>query len=90
MDQSSSRLESMLAGDVTSPSERVSRGEQILQLASALEGLPDDQREAVARHYLLGESLSEVGRYLDRSSAAVAGLLQRGLRRLRDVMPESE
>jgi len=90
MQQSSSRMGSLLVSKASSPSQQVYREEQILQLTKALENLPEDQREAVARHYLLGESLAEVGQHLSRSTAAVAGLLQRGLRRLRELLPQSE
>lgn len=87
LDLSSSRLEELAAGDQTSPSQRAVRGELVLQLAAALEALPADQREAVGRHYLLGQTLAQVGDALGRSPAAVAGLLQRGLRKLRDLLP---
>ncbi len=56
----------------------------------ALGKLPDSQREAVMLHYLHGLPLSEVARQLARSPAAVAGLLQRGLKGLRKLMPDAE
>jgi RNA polymerase sigma-70 factor (ECF subfamily) len=90
LDRSSARLEALAAAEQTSPSEAAVRGELVLRLATALEELPPDQREAVARHYLLGQTLAEVGAALDRSPAAVAGLLQRGLRTLRDLLPEPD
>ena len=89
LDRSSLRL-SDLAGPVTSPSQRAVKAEMVLKLAAALEELPADQREAVARHYLLGETLAEVAKRLERSPAAAAGLVQRGLRKLRELLPNSE
>ncbi len=90
LDRSSLRLESLAPAEQTSPSDAADRAEMVLRLAAALEELPPDQREAVARHYLLGQSLAEVGEALGRSQAAVAGLLQRGLRKLRQLLPPPE
>jgi RNA polymerase sigma-70 factor (ECF subfamily) len=86
MDQSSARLEAFLAGGRSSPSAQAVRQEQLLGLAHALARLPDDQRAAVELKHLKGCSLDEVGRRLGRTKASVAGLLFRGLRRLRELM----
>ena len=56
------------------------------RLAAALEGLPDAQREAVRLHYWHGWTVAQVAEHLGRSPAAVAGLLKRGLRQLRERM----
>ena len=47
--------------------------------------LPQDQREALRLRYLEGKTLLEIAERLDRSEMAVAGLLKRGLRSLRDL-----
>jgi RNA polymerase sigma-70 factor (ECF subfamily) len=52
LEQSSIRLESILAVDQTSPSQRAVRHEQLIRLAGALEDLPDDQRQAVELRHL--------------------------------------
>jgi RNA polymerase sigma-70 factor, ECF subfamily len=83
LDRSSVRLDQILAADQTSPSRAAIRAERALRLAEALENLPEAQREAVARHYLLGQDLAEIARLLDRTIPAVAGLLHRGLSQLR-------
>ena len=75
LDRSSARLEALTVAEQTSPSEGAARAELMLRLAAALEELPADQREAVARHYLLGQCLPR-SRGAGRSPAAVAGLLQ--------------
>jgi RNA polymerase sigma-70 factor, ECF subfamily len=90
LDRSTARLDHVLQADGTSPSGAAVRAERALRLAEALEGLPDAQREAVARHYLLGQELAEIARALDRTTAAVAGLLQRGLRALRQRLHDLE
>ena len=88
LSQSSSRLEAWLAADQSSPSESVERHEQLLLLAGALAQLPQDQREAVTLHHLQGWSLAELAKHLDRSEAAVAGLLHRGFKKLRELLHE--
>jgi len=84
--QSSARLEGMLAAVQSSPSQQAVRNEDLLRLANALSGLPEGQREAIVLHHLQGCSLTETARRLVRTDAAVAGLLHRGLKKLREVM----
>lgn len=78
-------LESWIQSVQTSPSGRVMKEEQLRRLAWALSELPDAQREAIELHHLHGLSLAETASQLDRSYAAVAGLLRRGLSRLREL-----
>lgn len=84
----SGRLECWFALDQTGPVDRAARNEQFLRLADALEGLPEDQRDAIILHYLQGWKLAEIAEQLDRSVSAVGGLLHRGLKRLREVVVE--
>jgi RNA polymerase sigma-70 factor (ECF subfamily) len=88
LEQSSARLERILAADQTSPSGRVERQERLVRLADALAALPEDQRRAVELKHLNGLSLVEIAYRMDRSVPAVAGLLQRGLRTLREELGE--
>lgn len=90
IDQSSVRLEAMLGSPQSSPSQRAARSEDLLRLADALAQLPDTQREAIVLHHLQGCSLAETARHLERSDAAVAGLLRRGLKKLRELMTAGE
>jgi RNA polymerase sigma-70 factor, ECF subfamily len=90
LDASSARLEEWLAADRSSPSQRAERGEQALLLASALEQLPDAQREALILQHWHGLSLAEIGEQLGRSPEAVAGLIKRGLKQLRCLLREDE
>jgi RNA polymerase sigma-70 factor (ECF subfamily) len=89
-EQSSCRLEGLLAAEHTSPSQRADRNEQLLLLTAALGALPEAQREAVTLHYLRKMSLAEIGAQLGRSPAAVSGLLHRGLKALRDQLKSLE
>jgi RNA polymerase sigma-70 factor (ECF subfamily) len=87
VEQSSTNLAHWLAQEQPSPSQQAVRQEQVLELAAALAQLPENQRTAVELHHLEGYSLAEVGRHLQRSKEAVAGLLFRGLKRLRELLP---
>jgi RNA polymerase sigma-70 factor (ECF subfamily) len=90
LDESSARLESCLHADESSPSQRAMRHEQLIDLARSLAALPDDQRRAVELHHLKGMTVAEVGEQMQRSRAAVVGLLFRGLKALRQHMGASE
>jgi RNA polymerase sigma-70 factor (ECF subfamily) len=69
-----------------SPSLHVIRAEAALNLALALEKLPEHQGAAVRMRHLQGRGLDEIAAALDKSPAAVAGLLRRGLQSLRELM----
>jgi RNA polymerase sigma-70 factor (ECF subfamily) len=86
LDSSSCRLGEFLAADQSSPSQRAARHEDVLRLAQALARLPDDQRTAVEMHHLEGATLAETAEGMGCSEPAVAGLLHRGLRKLRELM----
>lgn len=90
LEQSSVRLEGWLAAEQSSPSQQAERNERMLRVANAIEALPEAQREAIALHYWHGWSPSEIAAHLDRTPAAVAGLLHRGLTTLREVLVDAE
>ncbi|MEO1527567.1 MAG: sigma-70 family RNA polymerase sigma factor [Planctomycetota bacterium] len=85
---SSMRLEGLLAGDGPTPSQNVAFGESVIQISEAITELPDAQGDAVRLHYLEGMKLSEVARSLGKSTGAVAGLLHRGMKALRERLGE--
>jgi RNA polymerase sigma-70 factor, ECF subfamily len=85
---SSARLERFLAAPQSSPSEQAAHNEAVLRLADALTTLPEAQRDAIVLHYWQGLPVAEVAARLGRSPAAVAGLLQRGLKTLRGFLQE--
>jgi RNA polymerase sigma-70 factor (ECF subfamily) len=87
---SSARLERWLATDDFSPSEEAEREERAVRLAMALAQLPDAQREALVLQYWHGWTLAEIGRQMERTPAAVAGLLKRGLKKLRQELQDEE
>lgn len=70
-----------------SPSGAAMQGESAMILAQQMESLPEDQYEAIRLRYIEGHSLASISSLMDRSEAAVAGLLKRGLEGLRKKFP---
>jgi RNA polymerase sigma-70 factor (ECF subfamily) len=89
LEESSHRLENWLAAPASSPSQVAERHEQLLRLAQALAQLPQEQKEAVELHHLRGLAVAETARLMQRSKPAVMGLLQRGLKKLRELLGDS-
>ena len=59
-----------------------------VSVAEVLETLPDMQREAVRLKLLEGRRLEDIATILGRSLPATAGLLKRGMAKLRENMSE--
>jgi RNA polymerase sigma-70 factor (ECF subfamily) len=87
---SASRLEAWLQDQAPQPGGQAERNEELLRLAEALARLPEEQRRAVELKHLKGLPASEVAAHMDKSPRAVAGLLLRGLRRLRQLLEEDK
>ncbi len=85
IEAAASRVE-WLAAEQSSPSQRADQRALVVRLADALAALPEDQRAAVELRHLEGWALKQIAEELQRSTAAVAGLLQRGLARLREQL----
>lgn len=84
--ESSDRLEAWVAARGSSPSEHCQREEQAIQLAAALAALPEAQREALVLQHWHGWKVAEIALHLGRTRTAVAGLLKRGLAKLREEL----
>lgn len=84
LEDSASRLEQWLVADQPSPSQQAIRQEQLLALADAISTLPENQRRAVELHHLKGHTLAQIADELGTTKPAVAGLLHRGVERLRE------
>jgi RNA polymerase sigma-70 factor (ECF subfamily) len=90
VEESSCRLAAFLAAEQPTPSEQAGQKEQVMRLAEALARVPEPQREVVVQRHLEGRPLADIARQLGRSEAAVVGLLQRGLKTLRELLQEGE
>lgn len=86
LDGSSARLAVWLADDRTSPSQAVVRQELLDRLNRGLAALPEDQRSAVELFHIQGLKAHEVEERMGKTPSAVAGLLCRGLKALREHM----
>jgi RNA polymerase sigma-70 factor, ECF subfamily len=74
------------AADHSSPSGRLLREERLMEVAQAVQRLPEDQRRMLELHYREGLSLKESSERLGRSREAAAGLLYRGMKTLRSQL----
>jgi RNA polymerase sigma-70 factor (ECF subfamily) len=88
--ESSSRLEALLASEQSSPSKQAAANEELLRLADSLSRLPPPQREAVTLHHLQGLTLAQLAARMQRTEPAVAGLIRRGLKTLRELLVDPE
>ncbi len=79
-----------MAGNNSTPSVQVIRGEEADRLKTAVEQLPPDQRLVVQLVHLQGNSLALAAKQLNRTVAAVAKLLQRGMANLRKLLVDAE
>lgn len=79
-----------LPGSTTSPSGVAIRSEAVVALIDALHELPESQAEAIRLRYMEGLPLAEIVERMGKSDTAVAGLLKRGLQKLRSVMDTSD
>ena len=79
-------LREPVARDET-PSEIAIQGEEALLLAQAIDELPLSQQKAICLRYFDGMSIQETADELNKTLAATAGLLKRGIRTLRTSLP---
>jgi RNA polymerase sigma-70 factor (ECF subfamily) len=90
LDDSSARLGNLLVANQSSPGQRAVNNERDCQLAAALVRLPEAQREALVLQHWHGWSLARIAEHMNRSRTAVAGLIKRGLEKLRDELSPGE
>ena len=86
LEQSSALLHRQLVAEQTSPSMKLEKQERLEQLANALLKLLDGEREAVVLKHYHNWTVFEIARHLGRTEEAVAGLLRRGLKKLRELL----
>ncbi|MFO0930795.1 MAG: sigma-70 family RNA polymerase sigma factor [Gemmataceae bacterium] len=88
LEESSVNLDLWLADLSEEPREEAQRREQLTRLMAGLADLPADQRAALELRYLQGLSPPQIAEREGKTTAAVAGLLRRGLEQLRQVLAE--
>jgi RNA polymerase sigma-70 factor, ECF subfamily len=88
MEKSSALFHQQLVADQTSPSMEIMKMERSEQLAAALLRLLDDEQSAVVLKHYHNWSVAEIAQHLGRTQEAVAGLLRRGLKKLREHLRE--
>lgn len=84
LEQSTVRLETLLAVEDNSPSGCASQREDEIWLADTLARLPHDYREVIVLRHIEGLPFEEVGQRMRRSAGAVRMLWLRALKQLRD------
>jgi DNA-binding NarL/FixJ family response regulator len=78
-----------LAGHSRTPSRSAARHEALAAVAAELEGLPEEQRQALRLRYMEGLPVLEIARRMQRSEGAIQQLCHRALRNLRDRLGAS-
>lgn len=86
IEQSSCRLAAWVADDQPTPSRILEQSEQAVKLAQALDRLPAAQRQALVLQNWQGWTLQQIAEHMGKTRVAVAGLLKRGLRQLREEL----
>jgi len=89
LEESSRRLDDLLAASQTSPSQAAVNHEEQFRLASALEELPADYRDVLVLKHMEGLSFPEIAEQMDRNAGAVRMLWVRALARLKQSLEAS-
>jgi RNA polymerase sigma-70 factor (subfamily 1) len=87
---SSCNLQKWLAADTSGPDHGMEAAERGARLADALTKLPQREREALILQKYHGFSLEQIAEHLGCSTGAVAGLHARGLKRLHELLTETD
>lgn len=90
VEQSSLQLANLLSANVSSPSAALHRHERANELAQAMLKLTYEQRQAIILKYWHGETLAQIGEKLNKSTEAVAGLIFRGMQKLRSELAHGQ
>ncbi len=90
LEQSSAVLHKQLVAEQTSPSMQLMKEERSQQVACALMKLLEAERESVVLKHFHNWSVAEIAQHLGRTDEGVAGLLRRGLKKLREHLTEKE
>lgn len=86
LEESSCRLIAWVTADQSTPSRALEQSEQAVELARALDTLPDAQRQALILQHWQGCTIQQIADEMGKTRVAVAGLLKRGLKQLRETL----
>jgi len=89
LDALSCRLQQFVDSHSASPSQLAVSAERLRELADALESLTPQQREAIILHYFQGRTVPQIATAMQRSEAAVGGLVHRGMQALKSQLQHS-
>lgn len=80
----------MLVNSMTTPSAAFSRNAREARLYNALDGLNDDQREAIRLKYIENKSSKEIADALGKSDVAIRVMLTRTMKQLHEILEAAE
>ncbi len=86
MQESAIRIVGELPADQSSPSQNIMRQERAEKLADAMSDLLEDEYTAVMLKHVHDWKVAEIAQHMGRTPEGVAGLLRRGLKKLRQSM----
>lgn len=90
-DDSRGGMINLLVASMTTASKAFSRNQREIKLMTALEQLPEDQREALRLRYVEGLQSKEIAERIGKSDGAVRVMLSRSLSKLQTILgPEME
>ncbi len=84
--EESGRLLDVLALSQTSPSQAASKREQLVLLADAFAGLPEQEADVLWLYHAEGLSFEAIGQRLGLSRKSIRGIFARGLKHLKRTM----
>ncbi|XZE22493.1 sigma-70 family RNA polymerase sigma factor [Pirellulaceae bacterium SH449] len=88
LSQSSSRLDGLVLANSSTPSAAAMENESRLQLARAIESMPEDYRQVILLRNFQELSYQEIATRMERSEGAVRMLWVRALAALRDAIDQ--
>ena len=88
VEQSSQRLDTVLGDERSSVGEQAERNKELQRMAALLHSLPERQYQAIVLKHICGWRVAEIAEVLDCTQPSVAGLLQHGLKSMRECVRE--
>ncbi len=88
-DQSSARLELLLASSTSSVSSNAQLHESLIRLSDSIARLPDEYREVIILRHIHGLAFNDIGLRLNKTSGAVRMIWMRAIEKLRESAASS-